>query len=91
MQTNENINTSETPSTAASVARYTELQALIAGMAADFQKFYADGNKAAGTRVRLAMQELKTFAQTVRNEVQTIKNGGAPATGADADGDDAQS
>jgi hypothetical protein len=91
MQTNENINTSETPSQASSVARYTELQALIAGMAADFQKFYADGNKAAGTRVRLAMQELKTFAQTVRNEVQSIKNGGAPATGADADGDDAQS
>ena len=79
MQTNENINTSETtsPSTA---ARYTELQALVAGMAADFQKFYQDGNKAAGTRVRLAMQELKTFAQTVRNEVQSIKNGGATAS-----------
>ena len=91
MQTNENNSTSESPSQASSVARYTELQALIAGMAADFQKFYADNNKAAGTRVRLAMQELKTFAQTVRNEVQTIKNGGAPATGADADGDDAQS
>lgn len=86
MQTNENINTSESPSpSTSSVARYTELQALVAGMAADFQKFYADGNKAAGTRVRLAMQELKTFAQTVRNEVQSIKNGGAPAT---ADSDD---
>ena len=46
----------------------------VAGMAADFEKFYKDGNKAAGTRVRLAMQELKTFAQTVRNEVQSIKN-----------------
>jgi hypothetical protein len=80
MQTNENINTSETPSPAPSVARYTELQALVAGMAADFQKFYVDGNKAAGTRVRLAMQELKTFAQTVRNEVQSIKNGGATAS-----------
>ena len=57
--------------------RYAELQQLVAGMAADFQKFYADGNKAAGTRVRNAMQELKTFAQTVRTEVQTIKNGGA--------------
>ena len=83
MQTNENLNTSESPSPA-SVARYTELQALVAGMAADFQKFYADGNKAAGTRVRLAMQELKTFAQNVRNEVQTIKNGGAaPSTDSD--------
>jgi hypothetical protein len=86
MQTNEDINTNETPSpSTASVARYTELQALVAGMAADFQKFYQDGNKAAGTRVRLAMQELKTFAQNVRNEVQTIKNEGKPATSDDAE------
>jgi hypothetical protein len=84
MQTNDNIqNTSESTSPN-QVARYAELQALVAGMAADFEKFYKDGNKAAGTRVRLAMQELKTFAQTVRNEVQSIKNeGGKPSTDAD--------
>ena len=76
MQTNENVTT--TDSSGSTAARYTELQALVAGMAADFQKFYVDGNKAAGTRVRLAMQELKTFAQTVRTEVQSIKNGGKP-------------
>ena len=85
MQTNENIQTNEP--TTSSVARYTELQALVAGMAADFQKFYVDGNKAAGTRVRLAMQELKTFAQTVRNEVQSIKNGGKDAAPGDAEAD----
>lgn len=90
MQTNENVTTNES-SSPTNVARYSELQALVAGMAADFQKFYADGNKAAGTRVRLAMQELKTFAQNVRNEVQSIKNGaeggdGKPAAG----GDDAE-
>ena len=79
MQTNENTQTNETTATTTTVARYTELQALVAGMAADFQKFYVDGNKAAGTRVRLAMQELKSFAQTVRNEVQSIKNGGKDA------------
>ena len=84
MQTNENIQTNET-ATATTVARYTELQALVAGMAADFQKFYQDGNKAAGTRVRLAMQELKTFAQNVRNEVQSIKNEGKPAEAPEAD------
>ena len=77
METNENIETNASPSPApTSVARYTELQALVAGMAADFEKFYRDGNKAAGTRVRLAMQELKSFAQNVRNEVQSIKNEG---------------
>ena len=83
MQTNTNIENSESTAPA-QVARYTELQALIAGMASDFEKFYKDGNKAAGTRVRLAMQELKTFAQTVRNEVQSIKNEGKPASGDDA-------
>jgi len=41
------------------------------------EKFYNDGNKAAGTRVRNAMQDLKKFAQDVRNEVSTIKNGSA--------------
>ena len=87
MQTNENIENNETAG-GNQVARYTELQALVAGMAADFQKFYQDGNKAAGTRVRLAMQELKTFAQNVRNEVQSIKNGGkegAPSGDSDSD------
>lgn len=56
--------------------RYQELQQMVAAMASDFEKFYKDGNKAAGTRVRNAMQELKTFAQTVRNEVSEIKNAG---------------
>jgi hypothetical protein len=71
----ENTMADETdkPTTA---GRYNELQQLVAGMAADFEKFYKDGNKAAGTRVRLAMQELKNFAQTVRNEVSSIKNEG---------------
>jgi hypothetical protein len=62
--------------TSGQVPRYAELQRLVAGMAADFDKFYRDGNKAAGTRVRNAMQELKTFAQNVRVEVQKIKNEG---------------
>jgi len=57
--------------------RYEELQRMVAGMASDFEKFYRDGNKAAGTRVRNAMQELKAFAQTVRNEVTSLKNAAA--------------
>ena len=32
------------------------------------------GNKSAGTRVRKHMQNIKTVAQNVRQEVQTIKN-----------------
>jgi hypothetical protein len=86
METNTNTE-SHTESTSAQPARYAELQALVAAMAADFQKFYQDGNKAAGTRVRNAMQELKTLAQTIRTEVQSIKNGGAPSTGEASDSD----
>ncbi|HTR50110.1 MAG TPA: hypothetical protein VMJ10_05330 [Kofleriaceae bacterium] len=75
MQTTENNMANETDKPQ-SAGRYHELQQLVAGMAADFEKFYKDGNKAAGTRVRLAMQELKNFAQMVRNEVSSIKNEG---------------
>jgi hypothetical protein len=77
MENTENTEseTTTTPTTPGS-GRYAELQALVTGMAADFEKFYKEGNKAAGTRVRNAMQELKTFAQAVRTEVQSIKNEG---------------
>jgi hypothetical protein len=71
---NDTENTGEAPA-----ARYAELQALVASMQADFEKFYKAGNKAAGTRVRNAMQELKQFAQLVRNEVSAIKNEGKPS------------
>ena len=37
-------------------------------------KFVEKGNKAAGTRVRKGMLDLKNFAQEVRVEVQEIKN-----------------
>ena len=75
MQTNT-TNPQTSSETISQGNRYEELKQLVAGMAADFEKFYKDGNKAAGTRVRLAMQELKNFAQMIRTEVQTIKNEG---------------
>ena len=39
----------------------------------DAEKFM-NGNNAAGTRLRKAMQEIKALAQEIRLEVQTIKN-----------------
>ena len=42
--------------------------------AIDVEKF-AQGNKSAGTRIRQAMQEIKSIAQDVRVEIQAIKNG----------------
>ena len=35
---------------------------------------FNSGNKSAGTRVRKHMQNIKTVAQNVRQEVQAIKN-----------------
>lgn len=77
---NEETNTSVSAE-APTMSRFEELKALVAAAEADFNKFYNEGNKAAGTRVRAAMQELKNFAQTIRTEVQTIKNEGGKADG----------
>lgn len=60
--------------------RFSQLKELINSFEKDFQKFYEKGNKAAGVRVRKHMQELRSIAQTIRNEVQTLKrdeDGGA--------------
>ena len=40
----------------------------------DHDRFFDRGNNAAGTRVRKAMQEIKTLAQGLRLEVQETKN-----------------
>lgn len=40
----------------------------------DYNKFYNDGNNAAGTRVRKVMQEVKATAQTLRLHIQETKN-----------------
>lgn len=86
METNRTTeHTESSPQAPAPVARFVELQQLVAGMQGDFEKFYRDGNKAAGTRVRNAMQELKTLAQAIRTEVQAIKNEGKPQAESEAD------
>ena len=53
--------------------RFSELKSFIDDAEKDFQQFYDKGNKAAGTRVRKAMQELKSKAQDIRMEVQDMK------------------
>ena len=56
------------------MSRYSELVSFVNDLEGDFEKFYDKGNKAAGTRVRKAMQELKKIAQDVRVEVQEMKS-----------------
>ena len=54
---------------------YEALVAAVTAAAPDAAKFYAKGNKAAGTRLRKHMQEVKRLAQEIRVEVQDKKNG----------------
>jgi len=55
--------------------RYNQIKDLVTSLEGDFNKFYEKKNQAAGTRVRKGMQQLKTLAQEIRVEVQSIKNG----------------
>ena len=52
---------------------FDELQNAINDCQADVSKF-VEGNNSAGTRVRKAMQTVKSLAQNVRTEVQDQKN-----------------
>ncbi len=54
--------------------RYADLVSFVESLEDDFTAFYEKGNKAAGTRVRKAMQDIKQTAQEIRLEVQEMKN-----------------
>ncbi len=56
------------------MARFDDLKEYVDSMERDFSQFYDKGNKAAGTRVRKGMQELKKMAQDIRVEIQDKKN-----------------
>lgn len=56
------------------MSKFSEVKAVVDSLESDFKKFYDQGNKAAGTRIRKGMQDLKNLAQEIRTEVQEIKN-----------------
>lgn len=58
------------------MSRVQELKGLVEETTAEMNKFYDKGNKAAGTRARKGLQELKKLAQEIRLEIQDIKNKG---------------
>jgi hypothetical protein len=51
-----------------------EMITLLESVKTDYGKFYDEGNASAGSRVRKAMQQVKTNAQDVRVHVQATKN-----------------
>ncbi len=54
--------------------KFKALKDLVASIETDASAFYEKGNKAAGTRVRNAMQKLKVVATEIRAEVTELKN-----------------
>ena len=52
---------------------FDQLQDVVNDCQTDIIKF-VDGNNSAGTRVRKAMQAVKSLAQNIRKEVQEQKN-----------------
>lgn len=54
--------------------KFSKVKELIASAEVDAEKFYSNGNGAAGTRLRKALQEIKGLAQEIRNEVTELKN-----------------
>ncbi len=58
------------------MSRIDEVKSLMAELEEDLTKFYDKGNKAAGTRARKQLQELKKLSQDIRLEIQDIKNNG---------------
>lgn len=60
------------------VEAFEQIKKLIIEAEADMEKAKG-GNKAAGTRVRQAMQDIKKAAQDVREGILTIRDGTPPA------------
>ena len=55
--------------------RYNELLEQLQLLQDDFEKFYEQGNKAAGTRVRVGLQKLRALSQEVRQEILKVTRG----------------
>lgn len=54
--------------------KFEDLKTIIESMSEDVAKFDDKGNKAAGTRVRQSLQQIKTVAQDLRKEISERKN-----------------
>tara|TARA_R100001015_G_C4633676_1_gene198983 strand:- start:4791 stop:4964 length:174 start_codon:yes stop_codon:yes gene_type:complete len=54
--------------------KFENLKEIIESISEDVAKFDDKGNKAAGTRVRQGLQQIKTVAQDLRKEISERKN-----------------
>jgi hypothetical protein len=60
--------------------RFSEIRDLVMSLEKDFDAFYNKSSNAAGTRARKGLQDLKNLSQTLRLEIQDIKNKKAAET-----------
>lgn len=58
------------------MSRIDQVKGLVDELEQDLDKFYNKGNKAAGTRARKSLQDLKKLSQEIRLEIQEVKNNG---------------
>ncbi len=56
------------------MSKIEEIKSLMSVLEEDLVKFYDKGNKAAGTRARKLLQDLKKVCQDTRNDIQQRKN-----------------
>jgi len=54
--------------------KFENLKAILESLEEDVKKFDEKGNKAAGTRVRQGLQQIKAVAQDLRKEISERKN-----------------
>lgn len=52
--------------------KYEELKAMVEAMAPDAEKVYEKGNRAAGTRVRKGLMEIKNHVHEMRKEITSL-------------------
>ncbi|HMG07027.1 MAG TPA: hypothetical protein VK609_00890 [Mucilaginibacter sp.] len=71
---NLNQNSTFAPFKNITMENFQKLKEVIAAIEVDAASFYDKGNKAAGTRLRNAMQQLKVLATDIRKEVTEKKN-----------------
>lgn len=53
--------------------KFEDLKSILVSIEEDIVKFTEKGNKAAGGRIRKAMQEIKKLSQEIRVDVQAAK------------------
>lgn len=54
--------------------KFNELKKIVADLEEDAIKFYDKSNKAAGVRLRKGLQDIKTLAQVLRQDVSAKNN-----------------